>query len=87
VYIVIERGQILMYAEAKKEPALGAPRTLSAADPRVRLTIHPGLPSCVEVAHDGLTEAEVEGVLMDMAAEIPSPCVLFILPRVCWDLC
>lgn len=74
-----------MYAETQQEQALCLPRTLSAADRRVSVTIHPGLPARVEVMHDGLTEAEVEAVLMDMAVEIPSPCVLIILPRICWD--
>jgi hypothetical protein len=74
-----------MYAEAKKEQALCAPRTLYAADRRVSITIHPGLPARVEVMHDGLTEAEVEAMLMETAAEIPTPCVLIVLPKVWWD--
>jgi len=76
-----------MYAEAKQEQGQNAPRILYAADQRVSVTSHPGLPARVDVVHDSLTEAEVEAVLMDMAAELPSPCVLFMLPKVCWDLC
>jgi len=81
-----EMGRTLTEAEAPREQRQNASRTLHSADRRVSVTIHPGLPARVEVVHKGLPEAEMEAVLMALAAEIPSPCVLLILPKVCWDV-
>lgn len=74
-----------LYVADKQEQGQIATRTLYSADNRVSLNIYPGLPARVEVAHSGLSEEELEVVLMDMAAEIPSPCMFIILPQLCWD--
>ena len=64
-----------MYAETTQEQRPIAPRTPYAAEQRVSVTIHSGPRARVKVVHEGLTEVEVEAVLMDLAAEIPSPYV------------
>jgi hypothetical protein len=71
-----------MYAETTQEQRPIALRTPYAAEHRVSVTIHPGLRARVEVVHERLTEGEVEAVLMDLAAEIPSPYILIVLPKV-----
>ncbi len=85
--IIFRTREIAMHAETHRDQGQSASRILYSADRRVSVTIHAGLPAQVDVVHDGLTEAEVEAVLMDMAAEIPSPCMLITLPKVCWDIC
>ncbi|NOT57647.1 MAG: hypothetical protein HOP18_23830 [Deltaproteobacteria bacterium] len=75
-----------MHAEAQSEEGQNVARTIQSVDGRVTVTIHPGLPSYVYVAHDSLAEEEVEAVLMNMSAEIPCPCSLIILPQAWWDM-
>ena len=42
------------------------------------MTLHSGRPTYVYVTHDGLTEGEVDAALMEMAAQIPSPCLVIV---------
>ena len=53
---------------------------LHSSDERVHVTVHVGRPTYVYVTHDGLTEGEVDATLMDMAAQIPAPCCVIVLP-------
>ena len=54
--------------------------TLHSPDKRVQVTVHASRPAYVYVTHHGLTEGEVDAALMKMAAQIPSPCWVIVLP-------
>ena len=59
-----------------KQP--GMAYALHSQDGRVHVTLHSGRPTYVYVTHDGLTEGEVDAALMEMAAQIPSPCLVIV---------
>lgn len=57
------------------------PYTLTTKDNRAMVTVYPGPPTYVHVAHDGLTEGEIDAVLLEFSWCIPSPCCVVMLPR------
>ena len=57
------------------------PYTLTTKDNRAAVTVYPGPPAYVYVTHDGLTEGEVDAVLLELSWCIPSPCCVVILPQ------
>lgn len=57
------------------------PYTLTTKDNRAAVTVYPGPPAYVYVTQDGLTEGEVDAILLELSWCIPSPCCVVILPR------
>jgi hypothetical protein len=57
--------------------------TFITKDNRAAVTVYPGPPAYVYVAHDGLTEEEIDAVLLELSWRIPSPCCVIMLP---WQL-
>ena len=56
------------------------PYILTAKDERAMVTMYPGLPTYVYVTQNGLTEGEVDAVLLELSWGIPSPCCVVLLP-------
>ena len=57
------------------------PYTLTTKDERAMVTVYPGPPAYVYVTQNGLTEGEVDAVLLELSCCIPSPCCIVILPQ------
>ena len=54
--------------------------TLHSGDGRVHATVHRGSPAYVYIIHDGLTEGEIDAALLELAAQMPAPCWVIVLP-------
>lgn len=59
------------------------PYTLTTKDRRAVVTVYPGPPAYVYVTQSGLTEEEVDAILLELSWSIPSPCCVLTLP---WQL-
>ena len=59
------------------------PYTLMTKDTRAAVTVYPGPPAYVYVTQNGLTDEEVEAILLELSWSIPSPCCVLVLP---WQL-
>lgn len=76
-------GQIA-YINAPTPCARNAPASIfTTQDQRAVVTVYPGPPAYVYVTHDGLTEGEIDAVLLELSWRIPSPCCVIVLP---WQL-
>ena len=56
------------------------PYLLSSADGRVHVTVYPGRPAYLCVTHAEVNEGEIDAVLLDLAAQIPEPCCVVMVP-------
>jgi hypothetical protein len=69
---------------ASEQRAQNAPTsTFMTKDHRAVVNVYPGPPAYVYVAHDGLTEGEIDAILLELSERIPSPCCIIALP---WPL-
>jgi hypothetical protein len=59
-----------------------APYPLSSFDSRVYVTVYPGRPAYLYVMQDGVSEGEIDAVLLDLAAQIPAPCCVVMVPAI-----
>lgn len=75
----------MRHSEPCSPPGARGPRatpyTLCTADERVTVTVYPGPPAYVYVTHDGVSEGEVDALLLELAWSIPSPCCVVMLPQ------
>jgi len=58
------------------------PYPLSSFDGRVHVTVYPGRPAYLYVTHDGVSEGEIDAVLLDLAAQIPAPSCVVMVPAI-----
>jgi hypothetical protein len=73
--------RIDLLREPRRRSRSPRPYTLSTADGRVAVTVHPGPPTYAYVTHDGLTESAVDAALLELAGAIPAPCWVVVLPQ------
>jgi hypothetical protein len=59
-----------------------APYPLSSFDGRVHVTVYPGPPAYLYVTQDRVSEGEIDAVLLDLAAQIPAPCCVVMVPAI-----
>jgi hypothetical protein len=57
-----------------------SPYPLASFDSRVHVTVHPGRPAYLYVTYDGVSEGEIDAVLLDLAAQIPAPSCVVMIP-------
>lgn len=58
------------------------PYPLPSSDGRVHVTVYPGRPAYLYVEYDSVDEGEIDAVLLDLAAQIPTPCCVVMVPAI-----
>ena len=58
------------------------PYLLSSCDDRVHVAVYPGRPTYLYVTYDEVSEGEIDAVLLDLAAQIPAPCCVVMVPTI-----
>ena len=63
------------------------PYLLPSPDGRVHVTVYPGRPAYLYVTHDDVSEGEMDAVLLELAAQIPAPCCVVMIPAMMQTHC
>jgi hypothetical protein len=63
------------------------PYLLPSPDGRVHVAVYPGHPAYLCVTLGDVSEGEIDAVLLDLAAQIPMPCYVVMVPAMMQTHC